>query len=57
MEGGRRLGSGSLESARERAAAQRGMLSAAHRALEAEPYPVEIAPGVVELRRSALAAL
>jgi nicotinate phosphoribosyltransferase len=57
MEGGRRLGPGSLESARDRAAAQRGMLSAAHRALGAQPYPVDIAPGVEELRRAALAAL
>jgi nicotinate phosphoribosyltransferase len=57
MEGGRRLSLGSLEAARERAALQREMLSAAHRALEAEPYPVEIAADVEELRRSALAAL
>jgi nicotinate phosphoribosyltransferase len=57
MGGGRRLTPGSLEAARERAAAQRGMLSPAHRALEAVPYPVEISPAVEELRRSALAAL
>jgi len=57
MEGGRRLSTGSLEAARERAAQQRGMLSSAHRALDAGPYPVEIAREVEELRRSALAAL
>jgi nicotinate phosphoribosyltransferase len=57
MVGGRRLGAGSLQAARGRAASQRGMLSPAHRALEPKPYPVEIAPSVQELRRSALAAL
>jgi nicotinate phosphoribosyltransferase len=57
MTDGRRLGAGSLEEARGRAAAQRALLSPAHRALEPEPYPVEIAASVEELRRSALAAL
>ena len=57
MVDGRRLGAGSLQAARERAASQRGMLSPAQRTLEPKPYPVEIAPGVQELRRSALAAL
>jgi nicotinate phosphoribosyltransferase len=57
MAGGRRLSVASLGPARERCAAQRGMLSPAHRALDPEAYPVEIAPSVEELRRSALAAL
>jgi nicotinate phosphoribosyltransferase len=51
------LAPGSLESARERAAAQRGMLPPAQRALRPEAYPVEIAASVEELRRAALAAL
>jgi len=57
MAGGARLGGESLQSARERAAAQRGMLPPAQRALEPTPYPVEIARSVEELRRSALAAI
>jgi nicotinate phosphoribosyltransferase len=57
MGAGRRLVPGSLESARERAAAQRGLLPPAQRALEPRPYPVEIAPSVEELRRSAVAAI
>jgi nicotinate phosphoribosyltransferase len=57
MTDGRRLGAGSLADARERAAAQRGLLSLAHRALEAERYPVEISASVEELKRAALAVL
>jgi nicotinate phosphoribosyltransferase len=48
MSNGERLVPGSLDAARERAA---------QRFLAVEPYPVEIAPQVEELRRIALAAL
>jgi len=56
MSNGERLAPGSLHAARQRAAAQRAMLSPAQRSLEPEPYRVEIAPRVEELRRIALAA-
>jgi nicotinate phosphoribosyltransferase len=49
MAHGVRLGSGSLEAARARAAEQRSALAPRHRGLDPEPYPVEISPGLSAL--------
>jgi nicotinate phosphoribosyltransferase len=50
LAGGERLVRCGLADARERAAAQRAALPAAHRALDAEPYPVEVGAALAALR-------
>jgi nicotinate phosphoribosyltransferase len=50
MKGGRRVTSESLAAARRRCAAQRSLLPSRHRALSAEPYEVELAAPLAELR-------
>jgi nicotinate phosphoribosyltransferase len=50
LAGGGRLVRGGLPEARERAAAQRAALPSAHRALDAEPYPVEVGAALAALR-------
>ena len=53
MRNGQPLARESLSDARTRCAAERQRLSPRHRTLDAEPYEVEITPGLVELRRRA----
>ncbi len=49
MAGGLRVRHEPLAAARERAAAQRAALAPQHRRLDAEPYPVEVGPGLARL--------
>ena len=49
MEHGKRMHTQTLATARTRAAAQRSALGLRHRRLDAEPYPVELSPGLSAL--------
>jgi nicotinate phosphoribosyltransferase len=55
MRDGKRVALGSLGDARARCAAQRALLPARHRALDAERYDVELTAGLAELRQQAVA--